>query len=83
MLLCEQNLHFSQAVADRAYIIEKGQIRFGGIDGRAGGRRFPPRTVSFGLSMHEFSHVVFWTAASRSLMSEPEARGPEDSDRKS
>ena len=30
VLLCEQNLHFSQAVADRAYISEKGQIRFGG-----------------------------------------------------
>jgi branched-chain amino acid transport system ATP-binding protein len=30
VLLCEQNMHFSQAVADRAYIIEKGQIRFGG-----------------------------------------------------
>jgi len=30
VLLCEQNLHFCQSVADRAYIIEKGQIRFGG-----------------------------------------------------
>jgi branched-chain amino acid transport system ATP-binding protein len=30
VLLSEQNLHFCQAVADRAYIIEKGQIRFGG-----------------------------------------------------
>ena len=30
VLLSEQNLHFSQAVADRAYIIEKGQIRFVG-----------------------------------------------------
>jgi branched-chain amino acid transport system ATP-binding protein len=30
VLLSEQNLHFSQAVADRAYIIEKGHIRFGG-----------------------------------------------------
>jgi len=30
VLLSEQNLYFSQAVADRAYIIEKGQIRFGG-----------------------------------------------------
>ena len=30
VLLSEQNLHFSQAVADRAYIIEKGQIHFGG-----------------------------------------------------
>ena len=30
VLLSEQNLHFAQAVADRAYIIEKGQIRFGG-----------------------------------------------------
>ena len=29
-MLCEQNLHFSLGVADRAYIIEKGQIRFGG-----------------------------------------------------
>jgi branched-chain amino acid transport system ATP-binding protein len=30
VLLCEQNLYFSQAVADRAYVIEKGQIRFDG-----------------------------------------------------
>ena len=30
VLLCEQNLHFALGVADRAYIIEKGQIRFGG-----------------------------------------------------
>ncbi|HUC60595.1 MAG TPA: ABC transporter ATP-binding protein [Alphaproteobacteria bacterium] len=30
VLLSEQNLHFAMAVADRAYIIEKGQIRFAG-----------------------------------------------------
>ena len=30
VLLCEQNLHFALGVADRAYIIEKGEIRFGG-----------------------------------------------------
>ena len=30
ILLSEQNLHFATAVADRAYIIEKGQIRFSG-----------------------------------------------------
>jgi len=30
ILLCEQNLHFAQLVADRAYIIEKGQIRYSG-----------------------------------------------------
>ena len=30
VLLSEQNLHFAQAVADRAYIIEKGHIRFRG-----------------------------------------------------
>ena len=30
VLLSEQNLHFSQSVADRAYIIEKGQICFAG-----------------------------------------------------
>ena len=30
ILIAEQNLHFCQTVADRAYIIEKGQIRFGG-----------------------------------------------------
>ena len=30
VLLCEQNLHFCQSVADRVYIIEKGQIRFSG-----------------------------------------------------
>jgi branched-chain amino acid transport system ATP-binding protein len=30
ILLSEQNLHFATEVADRAYIIEKGQIRFSG-----------------------------------------------------
>ena len=30
VLLCEQNLHFARLVSDRAYIIEKGQIRYGG-----------------------------------------------------
>jgi len=30
ILLAEQNLHFARAIADRAYIIEKGRIRFGG-----------------------------------------------------
>ena len=30
VLLSEQNLHFANAVADRAYIIEKGRIRFSG-----------------------------------------------------
>ena len=30
VLLSDQNLHFAQLVADRAYIIETGQIRFGG-----------------------------------------------------
>jgi branched-chain amino acid transport system ATP-binding protein len=30
VILSEQNLHFATAVADRAYIIEKGRIRFGG-----------------------------------------------------
>jgi branched-chain amino acid transport system ATP-binding protein len=30
ILLSEQNLHFAMGVADRAYIIEKGHIRFGG-----------------------------------------------------
>ena len=30
VLLSEQNLHFARLVSDRAYIIEKGQIRFEG-----------------------------------------------------
>ena len=30
VLLSEQNLRFAQAVADRAYIIEKGHIRYSG-----------------------------------------------------
>jgi branched-chain amino acid transport system ATP-binding protein len=30
VLLSEQNLHFAHDVSDRAYIIEKGQIRFSG-----------------------------------------------------
>lgn len=33
ILLCEQNLHFAELVSDRAYVLEKGQIRFeGSID---------------------------------------------------
>ncbi len=30
VLLCEQNLHFARQVADRAYVIEKGQVRRSG-----------------------------------------------------
>lgn len=30
ILLSEQNLHFAEAVSDRAYVIEKGNIRFAG-----------------------------------------------------
>ncbi len=30
ILLSEQNLHFAELVCDRAYVLEKGQIRFGG-----------------------------------------------------
>jgi branched-chain amino acid transport system ATP-binding protein len=40
VLLCEQNLRFCEAIADRAYIIEKGQIRFGGT-WPSSPRRFP------------------------------------------
>jgi branched-chain amino acid transport system ATP-binding protein len=28
--LSEQNLHFAELVSDRAYVLEKGQIRFSG-----------------------------------------------------
>jgi branched-chain amino acid transport system ATP-binding protein len=30
ILLSEQNLHFAELVSDRAYVLEKGQIRFEG-----------------------------------------------------
>jgi len=30
ILLCEQNLHFARWVSDRAYVLERGQIRFAG-----------------------------------------------------
>lgn len=30
VLLCEQNLHFAQLVSDRAYVIEKGQVKYSG-----------------------------------------------------
>jgi branched-chain amino acid transport system ATP-binding protein len=30
IVLSEQNLHFARLISDRAYIIEKGRIRFGG-----------------------------------------------------
>ena len=30
ILLCEQNMHFAELVSDRAYVLEKGQIRYTG-----------------------------------------------------
>lgn len=30
ILLSEQNVHFAELVSDRAYVLEKGQIRYGG-----------------------------------------------------
>ena len=30
ILLSEQNMHFAQLVSDRAYVLEKGQLRFSG-----------------------------------------------------
>ncbi len=30
VLLSEQNLHFAESVSDRAYVLEKGQVRFAG-----------------------------------------------------
>jgi len=30
VLLCEQNLHFAHLVADRAYVMEKGHLRYSG-----------------------------------------------------
>ena len=30
ILLSEQNMHFAELVSDRAYVLEKGQIRFVG-----------------------------------------------------
>jgi branched-chain amino acid transport system ATP-binding protein len=30
ILLCEQNAKFATALSDRAYILEKGQVRFAG-----------------------------------------------------
>lgn len=33
ILMAEQNLHFAAQISDRAYVIERGQIRFGGTMG--------------------------------------------------
>lgn len=30
ILLSEQNMHFASLVSDRAYVIEKGEIKYGG-----------------------------------------------------
>jgi len=30
ILLCEQNLHFAGLVADRAVVLEKGEVKFSG-----------------------------------------------------
>jgi branched-chain amino acid transport system ATP-binding protein len=35
VLLCEQNLHFARRIADRAYLIETGQVRYAGSIGES------------------------------------------------
>src|SRR4249919_3413260 len=44
ILLSEQNLHFAQAVCDRAYVIEKGHIRFSGAMKELAGNEMVRRT---------------------------------------
>jgi branched-chain amino acid transport system ATP-binding protein len=39
ILLSEQNLHFAELVSDRAYVLEKGQIRFQGSIAELAGKR--------------------------------------------
>lgn len=38
VLLSEQNIHFAELVADRAYVLEKGQIRYSGSMGELASR---------------------------------------------
>jgi branched-chain amino acid transport system ATP-binding protein len=35
VLLCEQNLHFARRIADRAYVIETGQVRYAATIGES------------------------------------------------
>ena len=49
ILLSEQNLHFAQAVSDRATIIEKGRIRWSGTVADADGGGCRQGTVPVGL----------------------------------
>jgi branched-chain amino acid transport system ATP-binding protein len=39
ILLSEQNMHFAELVSDRAYVLEKGQIRFQGSIAELAGKR--------------------------------------------
>ena len=41
ILLCEQNLAFARRVADRAYLLEQGQVRFAGAASELGEYLFP------------------------------------------
>ena len=38
VLLSEQNWAFAAGISDRAIVIERGEMRFDGLDGRADGR---------------------------------------------
>jgi branched-chain amino acid transport system ATP-binding protein len=41
ILLCEQNVAFARRVADRAYLLEQGEVRFAGAAGQLRDNPFP------------------------------------------
>ena len=49
ILLCEQNAKFATALSDRAYVLEKGQVRFYGHDQGAAGQRRSAASISGAL----------------------------------
>ena len=62
ILLSEQNLHFSTLVSDRAYIIEKGQIRYEGTMAALSRGRSGSRSLPFGLNAQSLSRHPFAAA---------------------
>ncbi len=69
ILLSEQNMHFAELVSDRAYVLERGEIRYAGSMEALAADEDAFRTGHLGSA-----HIARWQAASDVVLIEGSQR---------